>query len=358
MSTPSTLPSGETLHDTFVKALDRLPAPLADDAAREGLMAIADALPAALTAGPLGLELRMRGPATVDFFAACGPGDPSWTAFRDHLRHPTGRAGWADQQRSDDLADVLDRWQSGRSELPRVARYLLIECDAPSAPGGPLAPPSIFLAPRGARDNWRPGEPTPPPNAFHRHPDTTVVAAAELAGVWPDPVTAAELRAVVDSLPDDGDVFAVGAMIGRDAGASLRIAIRRLTARQIHAVLTVAGRGRQADVLAEWVDQAPADQLDIAFEVGPGAESRVGLEMSPWHDWKSARLEGWPELLNFVVDRGVASADRAKAVPGLVDADGDPLWGLAHVKVAADTSGLLPVSKLYVGLLHRDAGGA
>jgi hypothetical protein len=247
---------------------------------------------------------------------------------------------------------VLARWESGGGVLPQVARYVLLESDAPAAVGDALPVPSIFLAPRGPRDVVRPGQPH---NAFHRNVAAAVTASAELSGVWPDPSTAAALQDVVDSLPEDGDIFALGAMVGRGAGSSIRIAVRRLGPAEITTVLTRAGRGVQADVLADWVADAPADRFDIAFEVGPGAETRVGLEMSPAHDWKEAWLDGWPPLLEYLVRREVAQPDRAAVVPHLVDAQGDPRWGLAHVKVAADVDGLLPASKLYVGFISRAA---
>lgn len=133
----------------------------------------------------------------------------------------------------------------------------------------------------------------------------------------------------------------------------MRIAIRRLEPESIHTVLRAAGYPRQADLLAEWAATTPANKQALHFEIGPGAESRVGLELSPAHDWKQARMQGWPELLDHLISRSVADPDRAAVVTGLIDPVGNPLWGLAHVKVAADESGMLPVAKLYVGLLHR-----
>lgn len=340
--------SAVSLRPAITQALARLPGVLADDDARERALAVADLLPAEFTSGPIGLELRLAGPTVVDLFAAAAPTDVTFAALVSGLR----RGGWADDVRAADLAEVLDRWRRREGTLPAVARYLLVEADAPSQVGAPVAVPSIFLAPRGARDLWRPGQPR---NAFQRYPDTTVMAAAELSGVWPDPLTAQALATVDDLLPDEADIFAVGAMISRDAGASLRVAVRRFTPDLVHRLLSALERPRQADILAEWTATAPAARQVLAFEVGPGAEARVGLELSPAHDWKQARLDGWSDLLDFIVDRGVADPIRTAGIPDLVDPDGDPLCGLAHVKVAADARGALPVAKLYVGLLHRGA---
>lgn len=345
-------PGRSTLRRTMAAALRRVPDELADDPARAALMAMADALPEDLIEGPLGLEFRLAGPRTVDVFASAVPRRPSFQALCAALRTPLHVTGWEDPARAADLAEVLERWVDGTGALPLVARYLLVEVDAPARPGDALAVPSIFLAPRAPRDVVRPGQ---PPNAFQQRTEATTVAVAELSGVWPDPGTATAFAAVVDSLPSEADVFAVGAMVSRQAGSSMRVAVRRLDPEGIQRVLTGIGRARQADVIAAWADASPSVEHVIAFEVGPGAEARVGLELSPEHDWKEARLDGWPELLDFLAGTGLARPERLAAVPGLVDADGDPVWGLAHVKVAADGAGPIPASKLYVGFIARGA---
>lgn len=334
-------------------ALDRLPDVLADEAARKGVRAIAGRLPASMASGPLGLEIRLAGPPVVDVFAASVPGQPAFADLVVSLRS----GGWADDERAADVADVLDRWTRREGALPVVAHYLLVEADAPprDADADTRAPaPSIFLAPRGVNDRRIADA---PPNAFHRLIEATTVAAAELAGVWPDPATAHALAAVVEAIPGEGEIFAIGAMISRAAGSSMRIAVRRLEPDGMHAVLGAAGLHRQADIIPETARDSCAPRQVIAFEVGPGAEERVGLELSPLHDWKQARTDGWSELLDEMVRTGVATADRAGVVLSLVDprSDPGPLWGLAHVKVAANRAGLLPASKLYVGLMHGDA---
>lgn len=330
--------------------LARLPACFADSRARAGLQALARRLPQALVASPLGLELRLAGPTAVDVFAAATPGEAGFAALMDALRDPLDAPGWAEPARARDLAAVLARWQQRQGAIHAVARYLLVEVDAPAGPDDAVAVPSIFLAPRGARDFPRPSQ---LPNAFHRFVDATTIATAELSGLWPDPATAAALARVVAALSGDGDIFAVGAMLGRSVGASMRIAVRRLSADGMIAVLRAAGHAAQAEVLRPCIGSTPARQQVIHFEIGPGAESRVGLELSPAHDWKQARTDGWPALLDDLVARGVAEPSRAAAVTALVDPLGQPLWGLAHVKLAADAKGLLPFAKLYVGLLHQ-----
>ena len=120
-------------------------------------------------------------------------------------------------------------------------------------------------------------------------------------------------------------------------------------------VLVAAHRHRQAEVIAERARRSCAERAVIAFEVGPGAEARVGLELSPREDWKLASLRAWPELLAELVAAGEADPARADVVTGLVHPGGPTTWGLAHVKVAADERGMLPGSKLYVGLLHDAA---
>lgn len=343
MSTPE---AGADLCGILAAALGRLPVPLADARARESLLTVARALPRELVGGPLGLEIRLAGPTAVDLFAAAVPGEPAFDALIATLAGPDRGSRWADPERARDLAAVLDRWRRQEGALPRVARYLLVEADAPDDPGGAVAVPSIFLAPRGARDFPRPGQ---PPNAFHRSVDATVIATAELSGAWPDPATAHALARVVEAIPAEGDIFAVGAMVSRAGGNAIRVAVRRLGVDGLDAVLRAADRPRQAELLAELARTAPAPKQAVSFEVGPGAEQKVGLELSPLHDWKSARVTGWPELLDDLVARGLADPDLAAVVPRLVDPDGRPLWGLAHVKVSAGESRLIP-AKLYVGL--------
>lgn len=349
--------SAERWRDLSVEmasALDRLPECLADSRARRSLMSVARMLPQAFTTGPIGLEIRLSGSTAVDFFAAATPGDPAFDALITSLESDHSGVGWGEPKRALDLAAALDRWRRRDGSLPGIARYLLVEVDSPDEPDGCPALPSIFLAPRGNRDFPRPSQ---PPNAFHRFVEATTMAAAELSGVWPHPATAEALAKVVEALPDEGDIFAVGAMTGRKGGASMRIAIRRLNPEGIHAVLQAAGRRRQGDLLAEWALTTPAPQRNIAFEIGPGAEARVGLELSPMHDWKQAMTDGWPEILDDLVSRGVVDADRAAVVTPLIDPLGNPLRGVAHVKVAADESGILPNAKLYVGLLYRNGQG-
>jgi len=351
-----TVPGADSdLSGPVERALARIPLPLADERARQSLETVARALPSLLATGPLGLEIRLAGRTAIDIFAAATPGTPVFDALLAALADPAGASTWGAPERARDLAAVLGRWPRNEGAIPSVARYLLVEADAPEDPDGPVAVPSIFLAPRGHRDFPRPGQ---PPNAFHRAVEATVMATAELSGVWPDPATARALEAVVAAIPPEGDIFAVGAMVSRAAGSSIRVAVRRLDVDGIHAVLRAAGRPQEAETLAECARTAPAARQAIAFEVGPGAERRVGLELSPSHYWDQALLSGWRELLDHLVALGVAEADRAALVPGLVDRDGRPRWGLAHVKVSAVGSGLLPVSKLYVGLKFRGEEGA
>lgn len=337
-----------TLSPVLSRAAARLPDSLADPVARAGLARIGAVLPGELAGGPLGLELRLAGSREVDLFAAATPGGPEFPALIGALITPPDPAGWAEPQRANELGVTLQRWARREGALPRVARYLLLEVDAPGV--GRPAVPSIFLAPRANRDRYQPGQ---PPNAFHRFIELTAMAAAELSATWPDPATADMLGEVVAALPPDGDVFAVGAMIPRTSGAALRVAIRRLTPDQMHSVLLAAGFPGQADLIATVAEQSPAIDRAIAFDVGEGAEDRVGLELSPTTDWQRASTAGWLGLLDYVVGLGAADPERAADVTSLVDPISDPLWGLAHIKVAVGKDGLLPVAKLYVGLMGR-----
>lgn len=347
--TPS--PQGSmTLARSVAGVLARLPGCLADEDARRRLMSVAKLLPAGLTRGPLGLELRLAGPTQVDLFGAVAPTDPALPALAAALEEPPGLPGWGRPEAAAQLGETLRRWAAGEGALPAVTRYVLIECDSPAAVGAAIPPPSVFLSPRGSRDVLLADQ---RPNAFHRSTAATTRATAELSGTWPDPTTAEALQIVVDALPEPGEVFAVGAMVSRDAGTSMRVAVRRVTPDGARSLLRSLGRPAQAEIIADLARRVPAPRHAVAFEVGPGAEQRVGLEVSPPQDWKTCDPSGWPALLDHLVEHGLAAPDRAGEVLGLIDAAGEPLWGLAHVKVAADEAGMLPGAKLYVGLLHR-----
>jgi hypothetical protein len=328
-------------------ALARLSATWVDSGARGPLLALARVMPRAFRAGPIGLELRLAGPCRIDAFAAAIPGQASFQGLIERLQHPS--AGWSDPDQAQALAARLARWQDGEGALPEVGRYLLVELDAPSHADGPIALPSLFVAPRGARDFPRPGQ---PPNAFQRRPDATTLALAELAGVWPDPATARALAEVVAAIPEPGGLFAVGSMIGRDAGAAVRVAIRRLDHGGKRSVLHAAGLAPQADALLELAQRLPAPRQALHFEVGPGAERRVGLELALAQDWQQASRAGWPELLDALVQQGLVTSERTTGLVDLINPNSDPLWGFAHIKIAADAAGLLPVVKLYIGLRH------
>ena len=328
--------------------LERLPAVLAGEYARKRLLEVAQRLPDSLSVGPMGLELRLVGPTTVDLFAAATPGSPGFEAIIGALR----TSGWADDRCALDLAQALTAWRSGEGWLPAVARYLWLEADSGEEFNAPVAVPSIFVAPRRVRGSSRGGMLW---SAFRTRPETTTRAAAELIGFWPDPEISQQLARVSGVLPDEADLFMVGVMIGRGSYASLRLVVRHVTPDQISELLRVIGRPVQAEAIADYCAQTCAKRQAIAFEIGPGAEQRVGLELSPPSGWEQASDLGWPELLAETVENGFAETDRAAVALGLIEPAGDPLWGLAHVKVAATESGMIPDSKLYVGLLHRSA---
>ena len=328
--------------------LERLPAVLADTDARGRLLAVARRLPAALISGPLILEFRLAGPTTVDLSAAVWPGGLGCEALVEALR----LAGWADDRRAEGLADALSAWQRGEGSLPAVARYLWVEADASEDKNARVAVPSIYLSPRGSQGSWHEGA---RPNAFRARPETTTRAAAELGGLWPDPTVANELELVRNVVPDQADLFMVGVMISRGSDAAIRLVVRYVTPDQVYELLRAIGRPAQAEAIADYCAQTCATRQAVAFEIGPGAEQRVGLELSPTSVWEQAIDLGWPELLAEMVRNGHAQADRAAVAVGLIDPVSDPLWGLAHVKVAAGEAGMFPGAKLYVGVLHRSA---
>jgi hypothetical protein len=341
-----------SLEGFLPSVIERLPESLIDSNSSAGLRAVFAMLPDTLRAGPIGLELRLSGPSTIDVFASAAPGHVNCDDLITCLRTPLGERGWQDQSRANELAEALERWTSGQGSCSSVARYLLVEADAPADESCPLAVPAIFLSPRGFREDRLPGQPL---NAFHRRPDLTTMAAAELHGVWPDPETLSHLERVLAALDGEGELFAVGAMINRDTGSSMRVALKRVPSRSIARVLAVAGLARQGEVLQEIAVSSSAERQAIAFDIGAGAEDRAGLELSPERNWRAASFEGWPRILEELSEWGVLDPERGSALEQLNDAASEPLWGLAHIKVGANSAGLIPVGKAYVGIHHENA---
>ena len=333
--------------------LDRLPESLTDTSSVEGLRAVLQMLPDTMRVGPVGLELRLAGSPTIDVFASALPGHVNFEDFIRCLREPLDQRGWHDQGRANDLAQALERWAAGEGTCTSVARYLLVEADAPASEHDPVAVPAIFLSPRGFREVRIPGQPL---NAFHQRPDLTTMAVAELHGVWPDPDTLVHLERVLKALDGEGELFAVGSMINRDTGSSMRIALKRVPPRNIARVLAAVGLESQGEILQEIAMASSAERQAIAFDIGEGAEDRAGLELSPERNWRDASFEGWPRIIEELSDRGVLDLERGRALEHLIDGRGEPLWGLAHIKVGANASGLIPVAKAYVGIHHEHVG--
>jgi hypothetical protein len=344
-----------SLEGLLSTVLDRLPDSLTDPSSVEGLRAVLRMLPDTMRLGPVGLELRLAGSPTIDVFASASPGHVNFEDFIRCLREPLDQRGWHDQGRANDLAQALERWAGGEGTCTSVARYLLVEADAPASEHDPVAVPAIFLSPRGFREVRIPGQPL---NAFHQRPDLTTMAVAELHGVWPDPETLVHLERVLKALDGEGELFAVGSMINRDTGSSMRIALKRVPAGNVARVLAAAGLASQGEILQEIAMESSAERQAIAFDIGEGAEDRAGLELSPERNWREASFEGWPRIIEELSERGVLDLERGMVLEHLVDGRGEPLWGLAHIKVGANANGLIPVAKAYVGIHHEHAGAA
>jgi hypothetical protein len=338
----------ESLLASLEPVLACLPPPFADLAAVDGLRRVARVLPDSLTEGPIGLELRLRSSDQIDLFGGLAPSFPALSELVSSLRSPGSGITWADSRAAVNLAECLERWFEGRGEVEKISRFALIECDAAPEPGSPVPVPSIFLSPKGLAPFGAP----PERNAFHTAPRAVVRASAELMGEWADPDVYAAYAQLLARLPDTVEVFAVGAMIPRGRGSSMRIALRGLAAADVGPLLRQSQLRPQADILGDIASSTPADRLALALEVGPGAETRVGLEISPSRDWREASFDAWPEILDHLDRYDVMDTEARDSLQGLLGVHGGMTWGLAHIKVAADDSRLLPVAKAYVGLLR------
>ncbi|MBD0348888.1 MAG: hypothetical protein ICV59_07030 [Thermoleophilia bacterium] len=315
----------------------QIPLSLLDGAGELPLLEVAGTLPPVLARRPVGLELRLAGPARADLFVGVTP------------RAPDGRAvlGWARRANAPPLVRALEEWRSGVGWLAWNAKYLLLEFDAAR---DARARPSIYLAPKCAA-NDAPVEVSV--NTFHTDPEGLVRTLAALSDTPVDATAVAELERMLVALPSFAEIFAAGAMLSRASVRSPRIAVRRLRPEGIATLLTVLGRRRAAAALVplarELRDLGARFILDL--DVGAAASRCVGLEVHAGSYWTEGSADGWAPVLDVLVARGLAERDRATATATLPRPRRPrrPALGISHVKVTADAARLLP-AKLYVGV--------
>jgi hypothetical protein len=328
--------NGASLAAPLGRLLSDVPAALLDAEGAARLAAGAWPLPAGLAGGPVGLELRLAGPAHADLFVAAAPAAATGEAL----------LAWAAGDGRPvlrPLAQALAEWRAGAGWLAAHATFVLLELDAAT---DPLAPPSVYLAPRGAADA---GPVEASRNAFHADPEGLVGVLAALAGVAPDPMAGAELARLLGALPPYAEIFAAGAMLSRASAAAPRIAVRRLWPSGLERILGALDRAWAAELLAPLARQLEplGCRFILALDLGADAADLVGLEVHAGRYWTEGRADGWAPVLEALVARGLAEPERAAAALTL-PRPGPPVLGLSHVKVLADPKGLRP-AKLYLG---------
>lgn len=328
--------SGTSLSAPLARLLPDVPAALLDPEGGARLIEGARPFPAALAGGPVGLELRLAGPAHADLFVAARPAAATGAALLAWASGD-GRPALAP------LARALAEWRAGVGWLATHATFLLLELDAAT---DPLAPPSVYLAPGGAADA---GPVEAAANTFHGDPAGLVRVLAALAGVAPDPAASAELSRLLGALPPYAELFAAGAMLSRPSAAAPRIAVRRLWPSGLERVLAALDREWAAGALAPLARQLQplGARFILALDVGADASPLVGLEVHAGRYWTEGRADGWAPVLAALVARGLAEPERASAAVAL-PRPGPPALGISHVKVIADPKGLRP-AKLYLG---------
>jgi hypothetical protein len=329
--------TGPSLSGPLARLLPDVPVALLDAEGARRLVEGARPLPAALAAGPVGLELRLAGPAHADLFVAARPGAPTGAALLAWASGD-GRPALAP------LARALAEWRSGAGWLAASAAFVLLELDAAT---DPLAPPSVYLAPRGAADA---GPVEASANAFHRDPEGLVAALAALASVAPDPAAIAQLRCLLAALPPYAELFAAGAMLSRGSAAAPRVAVRRLWPSGLQRLLAALDRAWAAEGLVPLARQLEplGARFILALDVGAEASPLVGLEVHAGRYWTEGCRDGWSPVLEALRARGLAEPERAAAAATL-PRPGPPTLGISHVKVIADPKGLRP-AKLYLGV--------
>ena len=321
------------------------PALLADPGGRR-VLDVARTLPAALARRPTGFELRLSGPASADLFVGAVP------------RASDGRAllAWARRAELTELARGLEAWRSGFGWLAWYAKHMGLGFDATTE--GRRVPPCVYLTPLGADDD---GPVEVPTNAFHASPRGLVAALAALSGSPPEPRAIEDVERLLAVLPPFAEIFCAGAMISRATARAPRLVIRRLRPDGIGAVLVALGQGEAAEhlvpVAAELRERGA--RLALSLDVGAAASAAAGVEAHAGRHWTEGSPEGWAPVLDALVARGLAEPDRAEAATGLPGARGPdgPVFGIGHVKIAADSAGLRP-AKLYLGVVRAAAAVA
>jgi hypothetical protein len=329
--------NGGSLGTTLADVRRQIPLSLLDVPGQLRLLEVAQPLPLVFGRRPLGLELRLAGPAGADLVVVARPRGSEAEAL----------LSWARGTCEPGLLGALEAWRSGFGWLAWNADYLLLEFDAAVEA---RAVPSVYLAPMRAANE---GPVEVPANAFHLDPAGVVGALAALGGARPDPAAVTQFVHVLGSLPRYAEVFTAGAMLSRDSAPAPRIVVRRLRADGIARVLESLGRPEPASrlvPLAEELSRVGA-RFALLLELGGSATDVVGLEVYAGRYWRDGSADGWSPVLETLVAKHLAEMERAEAallLPRRRRA-GTAAIGISHVKVNADRLGT-HMAKLYVGI--------
>jgi hypothetical protein len=148
-------------------------------------------------------------------------------------------------------------------------------------------------------------------------------------------------------------MFMAGAMLSRTSVRCPRIAVRRLGPEGVGTILTALGQRWAADALVPLATEIGrlGGRFMLDVDIGATERGHAGLEIHVGRYWTEGSAEGWAALLDALVALGLAERERVDAaimLPGC-KGPGGPVFGISHVKVAAEAAGLR-AAKLYLGV--------
>ncbi|MGY1688085.1 hypothetical protein ACI8AK_21085 [Geodermatophilus sp. SYSU D00867] len=294
--------------------LPYVPSDLVSRRALERILSVAQQLPAALGAGPFGLECPLDGAPVADFSVAVlasrgDPADLSRLGRADSVRPPGDGPGWERIRR------FASAWADAASPLHRAVEEVWLEFDVGSARQAAALTPSVF---------FDPGHPGPRDPAPPRRPEELVRIAGAALGILqegrPSPGTLSALAEFVRVLPATARVRFLGAMIPR-ATTAVRVVVAGMSLGDVLTCLRRPGSRGTTDGLARIAPIADlADRMWLAVDVDEtGVAERLGLDCYCGSGAPPAGDGGWPRLLQALVEAGVCTSAKRDALLGATE---------------------------------------
>lgn len=317
-----------SLEETLRPLAPSMPAELISPKSLSEMAAIARMLPNSVTSF-FGFECRLGEAAPrADFLLSATPdpggsilaGTSSLGGLPDRLyQHPI----WSH------LRAFSARWTTPGSSLHDRVENVWLEFDV-EGPAPPVPVPSVFFGPRGGiRRHPRDTSIAPPEEAPYAW--VTREGLAPLLGHAVPAHVEAGLFACLDALPAGAQVFQVGVMLARPAGA-VRLCIANIPLDQIDAYLQrIRWPGSAGHLRSQLAFLGPfADFFALDIDVEGAVRPKIGLECYMAGFKQPAQEPRWQALLDALVERGLcvpAKRDALLTWPGYERDESSPdLW--------------------------------